>query len=354
MKFFFYLCLLALVALATGMPLSSPLNVTLTSTGTSNMQVTIQNVGESEVALVTAGSLFDPRPVQKVTMHSGSTPLVFRGMIVDPKPIAALVPTDLTKIHAGQSFSVQFDAAEMYDLSSGGNFTAEAAGSIWDAESFGFISYKSNPVKITVGGVETAMVERRDDPPEDIPKIGERCDDDQKKKIEEALGGCSLYADAGAHATWNKTSNHFFLRYFKSSKEADLDLVHDRLIAISNDCLALFGPIVQVDCASQMDRLCGGDKMGYTTRFKDGRAYITLCGHAFAYSEPIDESSCTKMDMAGFLVAQHASFQGVYDPPTTRDIEEYEKSLGLTARKALVNAGSYRYFGKAAYLDCKS
>lgn len=104
----------------------------------------------------------------------------------------------------------------MYDLSSGGTFTAEAAGSIWDAESFGFISYKSNPVKITVGEVETAMVERRDKPddePDDetwegSPKIDVRCDDDQKKKIEEALGGCSLYADAGAHATWNETSNH--------------------------------------------------------------------------------------------------------------------------------------------------
>lgn len=100
----------------------------------------------------------------------------------------------------------------MYDLSSGGTFTAEAAGFIWDAESFGFMSYKSNSVEITVGEVETAMVERRDEPDdefsEDTPKIDDRCDDDKKKKIEEALGGCSLYADAGAHATWNETSNH--------------------------------------------------------------------------------------------------------------------------------------------------
>lgn len=142
-----------------------------------------------------------------------------------------------------------------------------------------------------------------------------------------------------------------FLRYFKSTKEADLDLVHDRLIAISKECLALFGPVVQITCASQMDRFCHGDKMGYTTTFKDGRAYITLCGHAFTYSEPIDTSSCTKMDMASYLVAQHASFKDVYDPPTTRDIEEYEKNLGLTTRKALVNAGSYRLFGKGMFSE---
>lgn len=146
-----------------------------------------------------------------------------------------------------------------------------------------------------------------------------------------------------------------FLRYFKSSKEADLDLVHDRLIAISNECLALFGPNVQITCASQMDKFCHGDKMGYTTYFKDDRrAYITLCGHAFAFSEPMDASSCTKMDMAGYLVAQHASFKEVYDPPTTRDVEEYDKILGLTARKALVNAASYRLMGKGMFSEALS
>ncbi|KAL1647970.1 hypothetical protein SLS58_002294 [Diplodia intermedia] len=373
---FFQLCLLALLTVASCTSLDYPLNVTLTSTGNTAMQLDIQNVGESDLTLVTRGSFFDKRPVKKVTVYSGEgTALAFRGMNVDPKPITAT--TDVTALHAGQALTVTFDAMAMYDLTSAGNFTAEAVGTVWEAKSAEFIPYKSNQIAITVSQPKATVVKRQQHtqspslnplPPAStsgipdwalstIPtalprsKIQDDCKDDQKKKIKKALLTCGLYADIAVNRTLTMATDLTeFKTYFDSDKEADKTQVSDRLNATSKECTALWYPSVLISCGDPQEQ-CQMDNtmLSYTDDMMSSEdKIIALCPPAFNLSIASDTDN--GMDFGGYLLSEHTKFDVVYKPVTDENVQDFKAAKLLGTVRALRNSGSYR-INAASYLD---
>ncbi|KAL0260378.1 hypothetical protein SLS55_004064 [Diplodia seriata] len=378
---FFQLCLLALLTVASCTSLDYPLNVTLTSTGNTVMQLDIQNVGESDLTLVTRGSFFDKRPVKKVTVYSGEgTALAFRGMNVDPKPITAT--TDVTALHAGQALTVTFDAMAMYDLTSAGNFTAEAVGTVWEAKSAEFIPYKSNSIAITVSQPKATVVKRQQQsqqpyslnplPPAStdwidgwalaamIPtlptalprsKIQNDCKDDQKKKIKKALLTCGLYADIAVNRTLTMPTDHTeFKTYFDSDKEADKTQVTARLNATSKECTALWYPSVLISCSDPQEQCQNDNNMrSYIDDMRSSAdKTIFLCPPAFNLSIASDTDNA--LDFGGFLLSEHTKFDVVYKPVTDEDVQDFKAAKLLGTVRALRNSGSYR-INAAAYLD---
>ncbi|OJD28867.1 deuterolysin metalloprotease [Diplodia corticola] len=384
MRLSLQLCLLALLALATCIPNGYPLNVTLTWTGNTAMQMVIQNVGESDLTLVTAGSFFDNRPIKKVTMYSGKgTALAFHGMKVDPKPITALVAADFTAVRAGQALSVTFDAATMYDLSSADTFTAEAVGAVWDARSADFIPYNSNSVEITVHQpkattTKMAVFNREASPsltpypananmtmpaailnslPSSWPQNKIRdCGDDEQRTIRKALSGCKLYADAGANRSFDEMqqsgqSYEKLKLYFNTEIEADDAAVFNRFSAISKECAAIFRPEVFISC-SDLDNTCQqhNDTLAYHITSSDDEPVICLCPPAFDLA--VASETYNDMDFAGLLLSQHTFFDLARAPWHAEDDEQdVSKAARLSSSKALANSGSYRMYAQSSYLD---
>lgn len=130
----------------------------------------------------------------------------FRGISFRLVQRGDLGADSFTQVPVGQSVTAEFDAAEQYNLSTGGTFTAIAVGyipytqgnsTVLDGKA---IPYRSNVIEVNVDGSEAAKIRTASSRLVMALEIRDSCEGDFLEKLTTATtgdGGCRDQADAG-------------------------------------------------------------------------------------------------------------------------------------------------------------
>ncbi|KAF4776615.1 deuterolysin metalloprotease [Colletotrichum scovillei] len=174
MKFSIGVSLLATLASAVNVDMAkrdtSPLDVKLEAIGNSGVKAALTNTGDSAIKLFKTGTFLDKAPVEKVEVFAAGNKVDFDGIRLQIAT-AGLTEEAFQIVAAGETVEVEFDAAELHDLSTGGAVEIVTQGSFLyaDADSTeiaGAVPFSSNSIKTEVNGeeaasVRTAFIEKR-------------------------------------------------------------------------------------------------------------------------------------------------------------------------------------------------
>ncbi|KAF5518812.1 Neutral protease 2-like protein [Colletotrichum aenigma] len=161
-----------LAALANGAAINlarrdaSPLDVKIEQVGNSELKATITNTGSSPLRVLKTGSILDDTPIERAQFSTASTDgvnrVAFNGIRVYVRD-TNLPDSAFKTIGAGEKVEVQWDPAEVHDLSTGGEFNVSSVGSLRYAKEgsndiAGQIVYDSGVLTAKVDGVKAAEV----------------------------------------------------------------------------------------------------------------------------------------------------------------------------------------------------
>lgn len=161
---------------------------------------------------------------------------------------------DFQTIEAGETVAVQWDVAEVHDLSAGGAFDIAATGyfkytsasasasSVTDSsigsslEIAGEVPYSSNVLTAQVDGASAARV-RRDwhDDMEKRTAVQSDCSTSQRSTISTAIGICRTYASNAATAA-SSGSDAKVTEYFKSATSSTRSTVSSVFSRVASEC----------------------------------------------------------------------------------------------------------------------
>ncbi|KAJ0353565.1 hypothetical protein COL154_001067 [Colletotrichum chrysophilum] len=169
MKFSLGVSLLATLASAVSVDMAkrdtSPLDVKLETVGNSGVKAVLTNIGDSALKLFKTGTILDTAPVEKVEVFASGNKVEFDGVRL-LMATSGLTEEAFQVIGAGESVEVEFDAAELHDLSTAGEIDIVSSGAFSYAEAdstelAGTIPFSSNSVHTAVNGEEAAAVRAR-------------------------------------------------------------------------------------------------------------------------------------------------------------------------------------------------
>ncbi|KAI8251444.1 Neutral protease 2-like protein [Colletotrichum sp. SAR 10_77] len=169
MKFSLGVSLLATLASAVSVDMAkrdtSPLDVKLETVGNSGVKAVLTNTGDSALKLFKTGTILDTAPVEKVEVFASGNKVEFDGVRL-LMATSGLTEEAFQVIGAGESVEVEFDAAELHDLSTAGEIDIVSSGAFSYAEAdstelAGTIPFSSNSIHTAVNGEEAAAVRAR-------------------------------------------------------------------------------------------------------------------------------------------------------------------------------------------------
>ncbi|KAL0262566.1 hypothetical protein SLS55_001534 [Diplodia seriata] len=326
-------------------------DVKITSAGNTAIRASITNTGEYDLSIKKLNSLFDSRNVRKIDVNATAdgTPLVFEG--------SSVVPSHRTdagswlQIAKGDVFVTEFDVADLYDLSPGGNYTVKAEGTAFIEPPTAYtdlqLNYSSNTLYIQVDGAEAAkrkaaglsatgrLVTRAE--------IGADCSDEQKGKIRQALHYCRLMAWSGARGAEDADERFFY--YFHTFERVVRDHVRCKFLAVAEECQERPGKSWFTCLDSQLQ--CQYNTLAVTN---PRTGLITLCDFAWQL-RLVYTNVCHDDDLATTLIHEMTHVNGLHGSATD-DIyrhDKWPKCKDLDWFRSVNNAETY-----ASFAQCKS
>lgn len=327
----------------------SPLEVTLTQIGNTEVSIAVTNKGAKAVNLLTTGTFLDQiNPVQKVTVYSdgGSKAVPFQGIQLQLL-LSALGPDDFLPLQVGQTHEITAQAAALHKLDQGGDFEVFAQGLLPYAEDSstelaGTFSYESNKLVLkSVDGTAAAAIHKA------LTKrttITSSCSGSRLSAIRTALSNSARLASAAASAANSGTKLD---TYFKSTSSSTRSTVRARLEAVARDSGSTSGGATTTYCNDPYGA-CSSNVLAYTAPADNLIAYCPI----FFNSLPALTSTCHAQDQATTVLHEETHAPGVYSPGTDDFAYGFAAASRLSASRALLNADSYALYANAIYLNC--
>ncbi|KAH7060707.1 Deuterolysin metalloprotease family-domain-containing protein [Macrophomina phaseolina] len=364
----FPLCIAVFVALAAcaSNTNTASLDLKLKSTGNTAMQAILTNTGGVDLNLLNKATILGNAPSQKVSMYFANTTQVpFRGVRFGLPTRGELAETSFTHVPVGHSTTVSFDAAELYDLTAGGIFTAKAIGSIPYAEGNSTtldgkrVQYQSNVVEMDVNGPEANKV-RTASTKLKVPITGldikDSCEGDLLEKLKKAVtgtGGCRRQALAGMEDAKVKDTTALFKKVFQKDDTIYKRAVVNRLGEIADECEKVEKGPIKFYCEDVWG-FCYDLGVEWSAAYTDDN-YNQICLCDKAHDLPAFTDTCHDVDLAGVIVHELSHLSDI-DTPRCQDfavgwdaITDPDK---IDAANTIINADSYRLYAQAAYLGC--
>lgn len=251
-------------------------------------------------------------------------------------------------IPAGESVSVTFDLAELYDLSTGGPFNVTTDGALSYAEVdsnelTGSAPYLSNILQATIDGHLAASVR--------IGFLGKRvhnqdCTGDRLKITKEALSNCESMARAAASVASTGSASKM-QEYFKSSSIVTRHTVASTLRKVADECSSLDGGYSDYYCSDPWGFCSRGNVLAYTLASESYTAYCDL------YFErlPAVASRCHGQDKGSTNIHEMTHLREIKG---TSDYGGYGYShvQSLSRSQNVNHADTYALFAQAIAFGC--
>uniref|UniRef100_L2GK12 Neutral protease 2 n=1 Tax=Colletotrichum fructicola (strain Nara gc5) TaxID=1213859 RepID=L2GK12_COLFN len=254
MKFSLGVSLLATLASAVSVDIAkrdtSPLDVKLETVGNSGVKAVLTNTGDSALKLFKTGTILDTAPVEKVEVFASGNKVEFDGVRL-LMATSGLTEEAFQVIGAGESVEVEFDAAELHDLSTAGEIDIVSSGAFSYAEAdstelAGTIPFSSNSVHTAVNGEEAAAVRARF----------------LAKRTVNAISRCRSLAVAASSAAASGPAARM-TEYFKSSTTATRNTVATVFSRIASECGSTTSGVSRQYC-TDVYPACSNGVIAYT------------------------------------------------------------------------------------------
>lgn len=343
MKFLGNVALLASLASAASMKRASPLDVQIEQVGNSGLKAIITNTGAEDLKVLKTGTILDSAPVEKVHVFQGSNKVDFEGIRLRITN-GGFAEDSFQVIPAGQTIEVSFDAAELHDLATSGDYDFVANGVLSYAaaegtEIAGVVPYSSNTLTAKVDGAEaakvrTAFVNKR-------TAVQTDCTSTKRTSTVNAITACRSFAAAASSAALSNTAK--LSEYFKStSVGSQVAAVFAR---VASECGSSTGGISRTYC-TDVYGACSSNVLAYTL---PSGSYIVNCPLYFS-ALPAVTGTCHAQDQATTTLHEVTHLSQIAG---TDDLGYgYTAAIRLTSAQALNNADSYALFANAIHVGC--
>ncbi|KAI1082412.1 neutral protease [Whalleya microplaca] len=344
MKFFGSVTLLASLASAASMgKRDSPLDVQLEMVGNTGVKVSVTNTGDDNLKILKSGTILDKAPVEKVQVFQGSSKLAFEGIRLRVMT-TGIVDEAFQNIAAGETVEVNFDAAELHDLTAGGDFDFVANGVLSYAQAntteiAGVVPYSSNTITAKVDAVQakearSAFIKKRTDVQSD-------CTGTNLSRTTTAISNCRSLAAAASSAARSNTAK--VQEYFKSTSVGTQ--VASVFASVASECGSSSSGVSDTYC-SDVYGACSSNVLAYTL---PSGSFIVNCPLYFSALTPLS-STCHAQDQATTTLHETTHLTQIAG---TDDLGYgYAAATRLSSSQALNNADSYALFANAIYVGC--
>ncbi|KAI1434759.1 neutral protease 2-like protein [Xylaria sp. CBS 124048] len=336
MRFFGTIALLTSLAGAASLgKRDSPLDVHIEQVGNSGVKATITNSGSEDLKLLKTGSILDSAPVEKVRVFQGNNKLDFQGVRLRIST-AGFDEEAFQTIPAGQNIVVSFDAAQLHDISTSGEYDFVAKGmlsyaAIGSTDITGAIPYSSNTLTAKVDGPEAAKAR--------VEFLNKRtyvqsdCSGSAGTVTRNALSNCRSLASAASSAA--RTNTDKLVEYFRSTSAASQ--VSQIFSRIASECGSTSSGASDTYCTDVLGA-CSSSVLAYTLPSADIIAYCPL----FYSDLPSLTDTCHAQDQATTILHETTHLTSV---GSTEDwAYGYDASIRLSSSEAVNNADSYALF----------
>ncbi|KAL2757243.1 hypothetical protein ACRALDRAFT_1079546 [Sodiomyces alcalophilus JCM 7366] len=325
----------------------TPLEVKLDHVNNSVIHASLTNNGDEAIKLFTTGTFLDDKAVEKVEVYSGGTKLAFDGLRLTVSTVN--LPNDAFRvIEAGETIEVDFDAAELHDLSEGGDYEILTKGAFSYAELnsteiAGVYPYSSNTLRRTIDGSEAASVHKAFQAKAKRTVVQGDCRGYQRTATEAAIRNCQALA---GRARWAAQNNPAKLQeYFKSSSnhvKATVTAVFDR---VAHQCSSTNSGDTRYHCGDVYNA-CSGGAIAYALPSQN---FIVNCPTFF--SQPAYSYQCHAQDQQSTVVHEMTHLHKV---AATADhgCYGYNCVKALSAAQNLNHADTYSLFSQSLFAGC--
>ncbi|KAI8309729.1 Neutral protease 2-like protein [Colletotrichum sp. SAR11_59] len=352
MKFLTGLSCFAALASAVVVDLNkrdSPLDVKIEAVGNSAVKASITNTGASDLKVFKTGSILDKLAVEKAEVFAGSEKVAFDGIRLRLQT-AGLAEDAFEVIPAGQTVSVEWDVAEVHDLSAGGTFDVAAKGSFSyaDADSTdiaGTAPFASNVLSVAVDGAAAAKVRR--DFHEHVKRtvVQSDCTGTQRTATTNALSNCRSLAAAASSAAVSGSAAKM-TEYFKSSTTATRNTVAGVFAKVASECGSTTSGVLRQYC-TDIYPACSSGVIAYTL---PSQSYMVNCPTFFTMTAL--SRTCHAQDQATTAVHEVTHLSQIKGTTDQSSCYGYSCVQSLTAAQNLNHADTYSLFANAIYVGC--
>ncbi|KAK2735416.1 deuterolysin metalloprotease [Colletotrichum kahawae] len=268
MKFSLGVSLLATLASAVSVDMAkrdtSPLDVKLETVGNSGVKAVLTNTGDSALKLFKTGTILDTAPVEKVEVFASGNKVDFDGVRL-LMATSGLTEEAFQIIGAGESVEVEFDAAELHDLSTAGEIDIVSSGAFSYAEAdstelAGTIPFSSNSIHTAVNGEEAAAVRARFLAKRTV--VQSDCTGTRRTATVNAISRCRSLAVAASSAAASGPAARM-TEYFKSSTTATRNTVATVFSRIASECGSTTSGVSRQFC-TDVYPACSNGVIAYT------------------------------------------------------------------------------------------
>jgi deuterolysin len=325
---------------------TSPLEVTLTPTGNTNFVASITNTGDTDLNLLTYGSILDNAPVQKVNVFASSTnvKVPFVG-ILRSVSYTNLDQSAFLSLPAGATYTTTLDAATVHDFTSSGSYTFVAEGALAYAEGtstelVSAIPYESNTVEVEVDSVAAKRIRRA------IPQLSlmdrsivqSGCKDGQDASVKNALSNCQKLATAAATAATSGNAAKFN-EYFKTTDSSVRKTVAARLTAVAKECGSSTSGATKYYCYDYFNQ-CQSNILAYTVPAQN----ILVNCPIYYTALPNLSTNCHAQDETTTTLHEMTHAPAVFSPGTEDYGYGYAAATALSSAQAVLNADTYAMY----------
>ncbi|KAH6894465.1 Deuterolysin metalloprotease family-domain-containing protein [Thelonectria olida] len=342
---------LALASLAAAAPMvekraSSGLDVSLQMDGNSKVKAVITNNGNKNLKVLKSGTFLDSSAVEKAEVYSGNQSVAFDGVRVSIHT-DYLTDSAFQAIPAGESIEVEFDVAEMHDLSISGTYSILTSGALSYAEEnsttlIGSVPFSSNKLEAVIDGAEaysvrTAFQKRSIVQPD--------CTGDRLTTITNALARSNSLATA-AHQAAQSGADAKMIEYFKSASADTRSTVAGVYGRIATETGSTTGGNAKFYCSDPYGA-CSDGVLAYTV---PGLSYMAYCDLFFT-ALPATTSTCHAQEQGTTVLHESTHLTQIKG---TLDYGGYGYDFlrSLTAEQNINHADTYALFANAIGLGC--
>ncbi|OLN92293.1 Neutral protease 2-like protein 1 [Colletotrichum chlorophyti] len=350
MKFSIGVSLLATLASAVNVDMAkrdtSPLDVKLEAVGNSGVKAVLKNTGDSAIKLFKTGTFLDESPVEKVEVFAAGNKIDFDGVRLQVST-SGLTEDAFQVLAAGETIEVEFDAAELHDLSKGGEVDIVTQGAFLyaDAESTeiaGTVPFSSNSVHTEVNGDEAASARAAFLAKRTI--VQSDCTGSQRTATVNAISRCRSIAAAASQAAASGPAARM-TEFFKSSTTSTRNTVATVFGRIVSECGSTTSGVSRQYC-SDVYGACRAGVIAYTL---PSQSYMVNVSTFFTM--PASSSSCYGQDQKNTILHEMTHLTQIRG---TSDYGGYGYNFvrSLSAAQNLNHADTYTLFAQSLFAGC--
>ncbi|KAL0938306.1 deuterolysin metalloprotease [Colletotrichum truncatum] len=329
---------------------SDPLDLELSRDGNTGVKATITNAGNIELKLFVPGTILDKSPVEKVAVYSGNDRVPFDGVRLRMAPPGLITNKAFRTLAPNETVTLDFDFAQMHDVSPGGEYNLTSKGAIPYAVGnttriVGYVPYKSNVLNVqSVNGTLATIARREFHAEAKRIVIQSGCTADQEKATTDALIHCTNLAKDATRAV--ARDNRRMKEYFKATDMNTKRVVQAVFTRIAKECgTRLLEQSVSKLYCTDVYNSCKDGVLAYTL---PSQSYMVNCP-LFFNALPSLTPTCHAQDQATTTLHEMthlAQIKGTLDYGTYG----YEGIKKLPADQNINHADTYCLFANSVNL----